>query len=221
MSEAIQLGLMLAPLAVYFYVLGIWHSSRRPRVIRGSTDYGMLVFGLSGLILFGPAGGVLLRTLFGPPNLVVWVLWTGFCTLWALFLAHGSGRRLVVYQTDEPTFRSMLENAVAHLPGSYIRTLNGYEDARTGRSIALSPHAVLRVGAVHIEGKEAEETCEALRVALRQEAALRPPTGPSFVTWGFFFFSWLAMVAPMVTLFIHEPKMHTMVRQFLQRLQGG
>lgn len=221
MSEAIQLALMLAPLSVYFYVLGLWQSSRRPKVVDGLLDYSMLVLGLSGFVIFGPAGRVLLGLLFGPANMVVWILWCGFVLLWAVFLGGNAGKRLIIYQVDEKALSDLLPAAVLRIPGQYRKTVKGFEDAESGRVLTIHSHQMLRTSSIQIDGPEGEATCRQLKRELVKEFSGVTPGGPTPVTWGLFFLSWVAMIAPMISLFINEPHMQSIVRQFFQRLQGG
>ena len=221
MSDAIQLALILGPVAIYLYVLGIWQSGRRPRVISGRLDYALLVFGLSGLILFGPAGRVVQRFLFGEFNAMTGTLWAGFVGLWAIFLAGKASRRVVIYHVDEAAFLQVVESAVKQLDGAFSKTLNGYEDSAGGRSILVQANRILTVGVVEIDGKDSENLAKSLRALLRQTTLEVDAKGATKVTWGLFLLSWISMVAPMLSLLLNEAHMSSLVRQFFQRIQGG
>src|SRR5579884_3613294 len=113
MTGPIELALMVGPLAVYFYALGIWHSGRSPRVIPGPVDYLLLVFALSGLLLFGPIGRALIGRV---PAAQGWLAALGLLTsiaMLALPWLPRAFRRLVVYNIQPET----LERAVAEALG--------------------------------------------------------------------------------------------------------
>ena len=221
MSDAFQLALILGPTAVYLYVLGIWQSGRHPRVISGKLDYALLVFGLSGIILFGPAGRVIERFLFGEFNWMTGTLWTGFVGLWAILLAGKASRRVLVYHVDEAAFLRVVESTVKQLDGSFSKTLNGYEDSAGGRSILVQANRILTVGVVETDGKDSENLAKSLRALLHQTTREVDAMGTTKVTWGLFLLSWISMVAPMLSLLFNEPHMSSLVRQFFQRIQGN
>ena len=74
MSVAVQIALTATPLAAYFYILGLFHSGGRPRLVSGPADVGLgaergaltgPAFGAGGggklrpvLLLTGPVGSV-------------------------------------------------------------------------------------------------------------------------------------------------------------------
>src|SRR5690348_15210852 len=103
MPVAIQLALMVIPLSLYLYVLGIWHSGRTPRVVAGPVDLGLLAFGLSGLLIFGPIGRLWPWHARGLPGVWAWLALTAFVVLLALPWLPRSFRRLAVYNVDPET----------------------------------------------------------------------------------------------------------------------
>src|ERR1700754_2665057 len=100
MSPPLEMALTVGPLACYFYVVGVWQSGRRPRVVAGPLDFAVLAFGVSGLGAVGPVGQLLIRLIFGLPGVWAWVLWVVFLALWALVFAGAAARRLVVYNVE-------------------------------------------------------------------------------------------------------------------------
>ncbi len=98
MSLPMQVALTVGPLACYFYVVGVWQSGRRPRVVAGPVDFAVLALGVSGLVTVGPVGQVLMRLIFGMPEhlglgtplvRLPWRLWAGVFAMGA-----AAGRRL-------------------------------------------------------------------------------------------------------------------------------
>jgi hypothetical protein len=124
----------LPPLAVYLLWLSQITRRERPTIISGTWDYGILLIGLSGFILFG--GGLVLsllqsnfrywmrgnveglRAAWGQD----WLTWTLLALMYLFFVVGGitltllSRRRtLVVYNVDLPAFESTLNEVFEHL----------------------------------------------------------------------------------------------------------
>ena len=57
MTPAMQIALTATPLAAYFYALGLFHSGRRPRLVSGPVDVGLMAFGLGGWSPSGRSAG--------------------------------------------------------------------------------------------------------------------------------------------------------------------
>src|SRR5882757_922117 len=51
MSSPWQYALTVGPLGFYLWVLAVWQSGRRPRVVRGLVDFALLAAGLGGVVL--------------------------------------------------------------------------------------------------------------------------------------------------------------------------
>src|ERR1700733_2690036 len=96
MTSPAQLALMVTPLAAYLYLLAIWQAGRHPRVVAGSVDLWLLALGLGGVVLLGPFGRLLARTLFGHAGPLQWLMLTLFGILVVGRLARGALRRLVI-----------------------------------------------------------------------------------------------------------------------------
>src|SRR5580692_8846780 len=96
MPIALQIVLALSPLAIYFLILGAWQSGRDPQVVPGMLDYGLLAFGVGGLIAFGPIGSGLIRVLFPGESVWAWLASPTLFTLVALLRAPSAHKRVVV-----------------------------------------------------------------------------------------------------------------------------
>src|SRR5207237_1409207 len=107
MTGLFQLGLMVGPLALYFYVLAAWQAGRHPHVVSGPLDLAFLAAAVGGLLLFGPVGQALAALLAGQSGVVV-----GFVVLAALAAAatllRQASRRLVVYHIDPAALHQAL-----------------------------------------------------------------------------------------------------------------
>src|SRR6476659_1324737 len=100
MSLPLQVAPTVAPLACYFYVVGVWQSGRRPRVVPGRVDFAILAFGVLGLVTVGPVGQVLMGLIFNSPGPIAWALWFAFLGLWTYIFSGSASRRLVVYNLN-------------------------------------------------------------------------------------------------------------------------
>jgi len=124
----------LAPLVFYFLWLCIVTRRERPTMVSGAWDFGLLLAGLSGFILFG--GGLLLslmqsnvrfllrgnfealRDAWGKEHLA----WSLTVIIYLLFVAGGSfltlqsrRRSLVVYNVEPDQFEAVLNEVFEHL----------------------------------------------------------------------------------------------------------
>ena len=221
MSLALQVALTVAPLACYFYVIGVWQSGRRPRVVSGRVDFAILAFGVLGLVTVGPVGQVLMGLVFNSPSPLAWALWFAFVGLWTLIFSSSASRRLVVYNLDPAQLKSAVADALAGLPAPlFSATLGGFESTTDRLSLLVEGSTRLRVGTVDARGHDAQTFIRTLRPLLRDR--LRDlPVGPSRVTWGLFILSWLTMLAPLGFFLVAEPKARAAVRAIWTRITGG
>lgn len=221
MSLPMQVALTVGPLACYFYVVGVWQSGRRPRVVSGPLDFAVLAFGVAGLLTVGPVGQLLLRLIFGVPGAWAWGLWVVFLALWALVFAGSAARRIVVYNVEPGRLAEAVRLALESLPGGrYSPTLVGFESTDDRRAVLVEGMARLRVGTVDARGREPEALIRALRPALRDRLA-GAEAGPTRVTWALFALSWLTMLAPLVTFLLTEPRARAAVRALWMRIGLG
>ncbi|MEO6809297.1 MAG: hypothetical protein ABI353_09330, partial [Isosphaeraceae bacterium] len=137
MNGTLRVVLALAPLACYFFMLGVWRSGRSPRVVPGPLDFGLLAMGLGGLIAFGPIGSVLIQVIFPGPSVWAWLALAATWALLALFWLPRTARRLVVYNVEPSNLNQAVRDALIELPGSFAPTLTGFEDAEHGRGVAV------------------------------------------------------------------------------------
>ncbi len=221
MSLPLQVALTVAPLACYFYVVGVWQSGQRPRVVAGPVDFAVLAFGVLGLVTVGPVGQVLMGLIFNNPGPVAWTLWCSFLLLWTFIFSGSAARRLVVYNLDPAQLHNAVADALAGLPSDHFcMTLRGFESTEARLSLHVEGSASLRVGTVDARGKDAETFIRSLRPLLR--ARLEDlPVGPSRVTWGLFVLSWLTMLAPLGIFLATEPNARAAVRAIWSRITGA
>ncbi len=106
---------ILLPLAVYFIVIGIYSSRRRPLLVSGTRDLIALGMGLVGVMMVGPF------TLFFPQatfNFLGGRVWFGLAMLYMLLLsliALSQRPRIVGYSMKNTNLKGILHHLVSQL----------------------------------------------------------------------------------------------------------
>ena len=113
--NAFALCLSLAPLAVYFLILGIIHASPRPFLISGDADTALLSAAVSGMVFAGPIN------LFFPLNAAIrfgtyiWLILAILYFLITMLVILYSRPRLIVYNIDKAQLKEILDNVASRL----------------------------------------------------------------------------------------------------------
>jgi hypothetical protein len=92
-----MLALALLPLVVYCAFLTSLHFRKTPTVLNGSLDVVLLVWGVFGLMTFGPGRLIVPLYVFAAWGVYTWIFWLGFYYVFALAIARPFRNRLVVY----------------------------------------------------------------------------------------------------------------------------
>ncbi len=154
MSAPVRMALALGPLAAYFFVLGVWQSGRRPRVVSGSLDFALLSAGLGCLVAFGPVGEWAVGLAFRGPSLWAWLAMASLVILATLIGLPRASRRLVVYHVRAEDLERAVGQAMEGISGPVERTLHGFEARGEGRGVTVE--ARLRSGVVEGHGVRPE-----------------------------------------------------------------
>jgi hypothetical protein len=219
MTPATQIALTATPLAAYFYALGVFHSGRRPRMIAGPVDVGLLSIGLGGLIAFGPFGQAVLGRLVGANfGLFAWTIWLIVVGLWALVLAGSASLRVTVYHIDSQDLEKAVGEALRELGGQFSPTLHGFEDTARGVGITLKPIRFLRTGAVEAYGREPDVLMRELKPVLRA-ALSRIPQRASGVSHALFGMACLIMLVSVAGFLFANPRAKDALRTLMQSLR--
>jgi len=138
----------VAPVAVYFLVLGLLNSQPCPRLVNGRSDFVALTLVFVPMLVW-PAPVLLRHGLW--PLLLAGLLAAvvGFC---ALLPAKWSG--WVIYNVTERRCRRHLENALTACGLTYEVTDGGYVVADGQVRIRLASFALLQNVSVHFEFRE-------------------------------------------------------------------
>lgn len=220
MSSPWQYALTVGPLGFYLWVLALWQSDRHPRVVRGLVDFGMLAFGIGGLLAFGPFGQLLARMISPRPGLPAYLVIVSGLMLWASVLARRSLRRLVVYHVDADHLIPALADVLGQTGGRFVKTMTGFEDVSSARGLRVIFTRWLRCAVIEAHGLDAEGLIRALGPLL--EHRLRSETTRrSAIAFSLFSASLLVMLAPLIGLFLTQPRARAMLRVWLERLRGG
>ncbi len=219
MMQTTQIPLMITPLAVYLYILGVWHSGRSPRVVSGRLDSCLLAAAIWSLLAFGPAGGFFT----GP--------WLGAARPWGaaiLLVAVGSliaavvpspFSRFIIYNINPIEFHDLFDKIIIQNPGGFVRTLSGYENAAEGVSIVVESSTRFRVVVIEIKGKRARSTLKTLKPVLR-ERLNEVRSGQSPIAWIFFAASIAAMLIPFVAVMATRPEARRAFLTLFHRIVG-
>jgi hypothetical protein len=156
----------IAPIAVYFLVLGLLNSQAQPRIVSGQRDFVVLT------LVFVP------MLVWPVPFLVA----NGFWWLLLIGLAAAAGgfaallpRRLsswVMYNLSEQRCRRHLENALHRLQVDYELADGSYLISSHGLEIHISSFSVLRNVTLHFSFDRSNppaELLEGLREVLQEE----------------------------------------------------
>lgn len=209
-------AITVGPLALYFWVLGSWQGGTHPRVVSGLLDYLLLVFGLGGIIAFGPFGQYLTRALFGQPGWLDWLTFLSGLGLIAGGFARRSLRKAVVYHVDRRTLFGALEATLREFSPDCRKTLSGFEQPRDQRWIVVEMTPWLKTGVVEVQGEDAERFLQNLRRGL--QARLRAiEVKPSVVSTVFRGLAVVVLLTPILSAILTQPSSRAALRALRPR----
>jgi hypothetical protein len=215
-----QYAVAVGPLALYFFVLAIWHGGRYPRVVSGAADFLWLAFGVGGLVLFGPFGQAMARRLFGEPSTIGWLILVSASTLtlFGVALSGRFARRLVIYNADPATLDQALEEVLGR--SDFVRTLKGFEHTASARGVSVEASRRSRTAVIEAFGKEPGNLIRYLEPRLVHRFHESAPR-PSSVAWLFLGVSAISLAVPMIGWILGKPQTQEAFRFLLERISGG
>ncbi|MGE3820101.1 MAG: hypothetical protein AB7I30_11810 [Isosphaeraceae bacterium] len=213
-------ALTLGPLGLYFWILGLWHGDRHPRVVPGLLDHVALVLGVGGIVAFGPLGQYVTRALFGQPDWLDWLAFLSALGLIASLFAGRALRRAVVYHVDRPVILAAVELTLQDLGVAYRGTITGFEQPSEGRWVVVETSPRLRTALIEVHGREAERFLQALRPRLQRR--LRAiPVSPSRVSTVFQGLAVVVILIPALVGVLSQPGPRAALRAFLTQFGIG
>jgi len=187
-SEYLVAGLRIAtvmvPVALYFLIVGLLNSRRRPQLLTGRRDFALLVVALSPLFALPALSyfGVTLRTVAVAAGCVAAVVW----------LLAPRGKTWVIYNLLPSEAAEIAAHVLRDAGVHFTPTRHGFE-IPAGGSVELSAFRMLRNVTVRLRGGD-ETLARRFEAGLEREvSAVRVETAPMAVAM------LLVAVAMMVT----------------------
>ena len=219
MTTAMQIALTATPLAAYFYTLGVFHSGKRPRLVSGPVDFGLMAFGLGGLVAFGPFGRAVLGRVVGEPTgPLAWSAWVVLVATWSFVLAWSASLRVTVYHVSPEDLGRAVGEALGQLGGRFSSTLNGFEDPSRKVGVSIKPLRWLRSGSVEAYGESADSLIRELTPWLRESLARSPQRGAG-VSHALFGMACVTMLVPVSGFFFANPRAKEALRTLMHSLR--
>lgn len=187
--DSLHLFIALAPLALYFALLGLMNLSRRPKLLTGARDTAVLGLALSGLVAAGP------MELFMPEaaamrfHSYVWALLGTFYLLCLSLIVLVMRPRLVVYNVSVDQLRPVLAAVVAELDSEARWAGDCLILPQLGVQLCLEQSELLRNAQLVATGARQSfagwRRLElALAAALRESPVSRNPQGFALIVLG-------------------------------------
>ncbi len=210
-SSPMLIVLAVTPMAIYFYLLGIFHMSRRPVLISGTLDHVLLAVALSCFLAFGPIGHALLSRTWGPNRLIDHASLAMALLALAILLGYRCSQRVVIYHIRTERLRGLLEDLLRGAGLNCQKTLDGFEDPQNHRGIRIHAHHRMTAVVLETYGQAAKEFAVQIGRRLRQRLRAEPPT---YSVWSYVFFlsSTLTMIVPLAWYIVTEPKAREAIR---------
>jgi hypothetical protein len=216
MASPWQYLLTVGPLGVYFWVLAVWQSGPRPRVVRGLVDFGLFAFGVGGVLAFGPFGQLVTSLFRFRPTPIDQLLLMAALALWGCFHARRALHRIVVYDITPEDLTRVLEDVLSRTGGRFVPTLEGYEDRAGVRGLRVENTRWLHCAVIEAHGQGPRDLIRELRPWLRQglDRIISPPTRVAPALFGC---SVLVMLAPILGLLAAQPRAIQALQSLLPR----
>jgi hypothetical protein len=218
MISSLQTALMVGPLSILFLTLGIWHSGRRPHVVPGALDFGMLVFGLLGLMAFGPIGQFLVERLFPGSSLWAWLAVPTFFGLLAMLWAPRTARRVVVYNINPEVFRSAIRDVVKALPGGFRESPDACQASDGQAVLTFEVGERSRIALVVARGAHPEIVAHMVAMGLRHRLG-RERSRPPVFSKVWFALAAFVLIGPSFSVVLSRPHIQAAWRVLLDQIR--
>ena len=173
-AEPIDIATVVVPVAVYFLVLGLLNSRRRPQLLTGRMDFAVLVTALSPLVAL-PVLNSLGASVWTVPMVVA------APALLILLLAPG-GRMWVVYNASRAQAASAVERALDRVGLAHREAPEGFYLPDSDATVRLGTFSLLRNVTIRLKGG-GRELSRAFSDALGEElSGIRAEPSPAGVS---------------------------------------
>jgi predicted LPLAT superfamily acyltransferase len=186
--------------------------------VAGASDVTLLAMGVGGLVLFGPFGQILVRILFGRPDLAHWLILTLASFLVISRVSRRASRRLVIYRVEADALESALRDVLE--PAGFLRTLDGYEDRTRARGFRVELSSRWQWAVIEATGRDPDSLIREFEPSLRERLRAVPARSTDVAVF-FFGLSALTLLIPLTGFLLTQPRARAAFRALLERLQGG
>lgn len=176
LGSTVRVATVVVPVAVYFLILGLLNSRRRPQMLSGRLDFALMITALSPLFLV-PAVDYVGASLLG-------ILGLGLgLTAAILVLAPGKGN-WVVYNLPSSQAREAVARALTQLGRTFQEHAGAFRLGSEDEALSLRSFSLLRNVSIRLRSKDEDLIRNfqgALAGLLRDTAAETSPTAVSFL----------------------------------------
>jgi len=173
LSMSLRTATVVVPVAVYFLILGLLNSRRRPQLLTGRADFAILVAALSPLFVLPALNyvGISLLTVSAAAAVLTAVI----------LLLLPRGMVWVIYNISPQQARGAVERALRSIGIDSVRSEKGLQLGGGGGFVTISDFPLLRNVTIRLRGC-GEEMAGRFAAALPQTLApVRAETSPTAV----------------------------------------
>ncbi len=142
----VRIAAVVLPVAVYFGVLGLLNTRRRPQLLSGRHDVTLLIIALSPLFAV-PA----VNLAGGAP----WAMIVAVAAIAAVVVLAGRGDSWVIYNISADQARDVVAGALQRLGAGFSADTNGFR-LDSGGHIRISSFSLLRNVSIRLDGVDAK-----------------------------------------------------------------
>jgi hypothetical protein len=165
---SVQIVTVVVPVAVYFLILGLLNSRRRPQLLTGRQDFALLIAALSPLVVL-PAMNFLEARLLT-------VAAVGAAAVGAVALLAPPGRTWVIYNLSVPVARSAISDVLRMLGLNCLPEGSGFRIAEQDARVEIGGFPLLRNVSIRVHGGSADLSRSFHQALSRRLAVIPAPT---------------------------------------------
>ncbi|MCJ7543553.1 MAG: hypothetical protein MUP47_03140 [Phycisphaerae bacterium] len=201
-----RLVTMTVPVAVYFLILGLLHTRRRPQMLTGRADFALMIAALSPLV-FLPAMSYL-------GGWGLWALAAAAGLAGAVLLLSGGGRSWVVYNISPHATRDAVGAALRAMHVNFARSGDRFV-ADAGRlTVTIETFPLLRNATIRLTGGQTPLARTFQDALARRLEALECQTSPMAVSM--LLVAVVMLAAPLAMMAQDAPQIVRLLTDLLQ-----